>query len=71
LTPDQLAELKKWRSEHRWSPNRLRHSAATKIRRQFGLEAAQCVLGHSNAAVTEVYAERDLQKAVEVARKIG
>ncbi|MCA9240209.1 MAG: tyrosine-type recombinase/integrase [Planctomycetales bacterium] len=55
----------------RWAPNQLRHAAATAVRRQFGLEAAQCVLGHSRAAVTEVYAERDLAKAVEVARAIG
>ena len=49
----------------------VKHAAATAVRRQFGLEAAQCVLGHSKAAVTEVYAERDLAKAVEVARAIG
>ena len=55
----------------RWSPNRLRHSAATEIRRQFGLEAAQVVLGHAKADVSQVYAERDLAKAAEVMRKIG
>ena len=55
----------------RWSPNRLRHSAATEIRKQFGLEAAQVTLGHAHAAVTQVYAERDLKLATEVARKIG
>jgi integrase len=55
----------------RWTPNRLRHTRATEIRQQFGLEAAQVALGHSNAAVTEIYAERDLQKGIEVARKIG
>lgn len=71
LTASQLSELRKWRTEHRWSPNRLRHSTATKIRRQFGLEAAQVALGHANAAVSEIYAERDMQKGVEVARKIG
>jgi integrase len=54
-----------------WSPNQLRHSAATEIRRQFGLEAAQVVLGHSRADVTQVYAERDFQRAKEVMRKIG
>jgi integrase len=54
-----------------WSPNQLRHSAATEIRRQFGLEAAQVVLGHSRADVTQVYAERDQALAAEVMRKIG
>lgn len=57
--------------KYRWSPNRLRHAAATEIRQHFGLEAAQVVLGHSKADVTQIYAERDLSRAVEVARRIG
>lgn len=71
LTAEQLAELKQWQSDHRWSPNQLRHTAATEIRRKFGLEAAQIVLGHSKADVTQIYAERDLAKGMEVARQIG
>ena len=55
----------------KWSPNRLRHSAATEIRKQFGLEAAQVTLGHATADVSQIYAERDLTLAVEVMRKIG
>jgi integrase len=55
----------------RWSPNRLRHSAGTEIRRRFGLEAAQVTLGHASAAVTQIYAERDLQKAAEVMAAVG
>lgn len=54
-----------------WSPNQLRHTAATEIRRRYGLEAAQVVLGHAAADVTQVYAERDLNRAVEVAKEIG
>ena len=54
-----------------WSPNRLRHTAATEIRRDYGLEAAQLILGHSTANVTQVYAERDTDKAIEIARKVG
>ena len=30
-----------------WHPHQLRHTAATNIRCQFGLEVAQAVLGHS------------------------
>lgn len=55
----------------RWSPNQLRHAVGTEIRRKFGLEAAQVVLGHARADVTQVYAERDLELAREVAKKIG
>jgi integrase len=54
-----------------WSPHRLRHSAATEVRRRFGLEASQVVLGHAELGVTQVYAERDLQRAREVMRQIG
>ncbi len=54
-----------------WHPNQLRHSAATEIRKLFGLEAAQVALGHSRADVTQMYAERDCKLAAEVARRIG
>lgn len=54
-----------------WTPNQLRHTAATLIRKQFGLEAAQVVCGHQNADVTQVYAERDLNLAKQVARAVG
>ena len=54
-----------------WHPNQLRHSAATEIRRQFGLEAAQIMLGHAKADTTQIYAERDSRLAMEVAKKIG
>ena len=54
-----------------WHANQLRHSKATEVRQQFGLEAAQVSLGHAKADVTQVYAERDARLAVEVARQIG
>jgi len=54
-----------------WSPNQLRHSAATEIRKQFGIEGAQVILGHASADVTQVYAERDLKLAKQIARKLG
>jgi integrase len=55
----------------RWSPNRLRHAAATDIRRLYGLEAAQIILGHASADVTQVYAERDAKLGARIAREIG
>jgi len=72
-TPDGLDEaaLKAWRRDHRWHPNQLRHSFATHVRREHGLEAAQVLLGHAAADVTQVYAERDSAKAAAVALKIG
>jgi len=64
-------EQKAWLEEHRWSPNQLRHTRATEVRRQFGLEAASTVLGHARADVTQIYAERDMAKAAEIMKKIG
>lgn len=54
-----------------WSPNQLRHTHATDVRRRFGLEAAQVVLGHSKADITQVYAERNLDLAAVVAKAVG
>jgi integrase len=62
---------KAWKVAHRWAPNRLRHSAATEIRKRFGLEGAQVALGHSEANTTQIYAERDMAKAAEIMRQIG
>lgn len=54
-----------------WAPNQLRHNRATIIRRNFGIEAASVMLGHSGLEVTQVYAEADRQKAIDVAKAIG
>lgn len=56
--------------EH-WHPYQLRHSFGTRVRKEHGLEAAQVVLGHARADVTQVYAERNEELAVAVAAKIG
>ena len=54
-----------------WHPNQLRHTAATEIRRRFGLEASQVILGHSQANVTQMYAERDFTKARQIIAELG
>jgi integrase len=54
-----------------WSPHQLRHSRATEVRKEFGLEDAQIVLGHANADITQVYALRDLSRGIEIARLSG
>ncbi|VTT98771.1 catalytic phage domain protein : Integrase, catalytic core, phage domain protein OS=Rhodopirellula sallentina SM41 GN=RSSM_06627 PE=4 SV=1: Phage_integrase [Gemmataceae bacterium] len=71
LDEEQKGKVKQWRAEHHWHPNQLRHSYATKVRKAHGLEAAQVLLGHSRADVTQVYAERNEELAVSVAAKIG
>jgi integrase len=54
-----------------WTPLQLRHTAATEIRKRFSLEAAQAVLGHAKADVTQRYAERDQELARRVMREVG
>lgn len=55
-----------------WHPNQLRHLAATELRRKFGIEAAQTILGHRlGSAITEVYAESNADKARGIIRRIG
>jgi integrase len=71
LTEKQRAELKAWRDSHRWSPNQLRHTTATEIRKKYGVEGAQVVLGHSRADITQVYAERNQKLAFDIMRSCG
>lgn len=64
-------KLKEWRRSHNWHPNQLRHNAATRLRKDFGLDVAQVVLGHATLAVTQVYAEKDVASAREVMSRVG
>ena len=55
----------------RWSPHRLRHTSATMVRERFGLEAAQVYLGHAGIATAQIYAEKNEQLAIDIAKEIG
>lgn len=54
-----------------WHPHQLRHSFASRVRESHGLDAAQAVLGHKTARVTEIYAERVGGLAKKVTDEIG
>ncbi len=54
-----------------WSPNRLRHNAATSLRKEYGIELARIILGHASGFTTEIYAEADRRQAIDVVAKIG
>jgi integrase len=71
LTPEQQADLGAWRKAKRWHPHQLRHTAATALRKEFGIEMARIIMGHSSPAVTLLYAEADRKAAAEVVGKIG
>lgn len=54
-----------------WFPHQLRHTCATRVRANFGLDVAQVILGHQTASVTQVYAEADRRRAIQVVGEIG
>jgi integrase len=54
-----------------WAPNQLRHTAGTEIRRQFGAEMARLILGHQKLSTTELYAEADFKRAIEIVSLVG
>jgi integrase len=66
-----VPQISKWRAEHRWHPNQLRHTFGTEVRKRFGLEAAQVLLGHEHADVTQVYAETNREEAMRVVAQMG
>lgn len=68
---DKWQQLLDWNSRHRWSPNQLRHARGTEVRAQFGLDAAQATLGHARCDVTQVYAEKNVALARDVAARTG
>jgi integrase len=68
---EKWADVQRWREAHRWHPHQLRHNAATRLRKQYGLEAARVVLGQKSGAVAEIYAEIDLTKAEKIMAEVG
>lgn len=59
-----------WIKQHRWSPNRLRHTAGTEIGEKFGVEAASTVMGNT-VDVAQLYVEKNLKQACEIIREVG
>jgi integrase len=54
-----------------WQPNQLRHNAGTRLRKEYGLEAAQVILGHSTVTVTQIYAEKNVAAAMKIMSEAG
>ena len=52
-------------------PNQLRHGAGARIRKEFGIEHASKVMGHAHISTTEIYADYDNAKTMEIMHKIG
>ncbi len=73
LTPAERDELDRWRRDHRWSPNQLRHAAASALYNAEGLtlEQAAALLGHADARTSRTYAKSDHSVELELARRYG
>ena len=55
-----------------WSPGQLRHNTATNINRETGdADASRVLLGQDDIKTTQIYIERNLQKATEIAKQFG
>jgi integrase len=55
---------------NRWHPHQLRHARATLTREKFSLEGSQAQLGNTLQA-TQIYAEKSLPLAIEIAIQTG
>ena len=55
----------------KWTPYQMRHTIATKVRKEMGYECAGAALGHTNMSATAIYAERNQGLADEAAKRFG
>lgn len=63
--------IKQWRKANRFHPHQLRHTCATELRKTFGLEGSQVVLGHKSISATQIYAEKNAEAARKIMAQIG
>ncbi len=54
-----------------WHPHQIRHTRGTEVRKKYGYEASSVSLGHGHLNSTEVYAEIDDTKAMQIALESG
>ena len=71
MKSEKAAQRKKWRDANCWTPHQLRHTAATAIRREHGIEIASIILGHKSIPVSELYAEKNIKAAEQVMQAMG
>jgi integrase len=75
LSAKQKAERRRlaseWREQHCWTPHWLRHTAATRIREQLGIENVQSLLGHSDAEMSRHYSAKMDSLAAQTAAVCG
>lgn len=70
-TDEQIAEALATRGVPHWHPHQLRHTAATRLRREHGLDVARAVLGQRSLGMADAYAELDHAAARQAAQQSG
>lgn len=65
------AKRNAWQQAHHIHPHQFRHNAGTRLREQYGLEAAQVLLGQETLSVTELYAEKNVKAAMRIVSEVG
>ena len=55
----------------RWTPHWMRHTFCTRIREQYGIEAAQALAGHSTSEMTDHYSSKMDKLASQTAAAVG
>ncbi len=75
LPPAELADIRKrakaWRVAHTFTPHWCRHTVATTLADDVGIESAQRLLGHTQAAMTEHYAKAADRVAISAVQRLG
>jgi integrase len=54
-----------------WAPNQLRHLRGTEIRKAYGVQGSQVILGHAELSVTQIYSEVNLELARGIMGDVG
>jgi integrase len=65
------AEIDKWVKEHRFHLHQIRHTLATDLRKEYGIEGAQVVLGHRTLVAAQIYAEKNAEAAQRIMAAVG
>jgi len=55
----------------RWHPHQIRHTVATKLERELGIDVARTVLGHTTPTMTAIYVQADQEKAKRAMSTMG
>jgi integrase len=54
-----------------WTVLQIRHTRASEVREQYGVEGAQASLGNARVETAQIYAEKNMQLARRIAQEIG